>query len=249
MIYYSNIIFQQISLPIDLTVASTAQILQSTRVALYCTMGFGIINLVGAIPAFFIIDTVGRRTLLLTTFPFLALFNTLTAVGLAVKQYYLAVVAMYLFDIFYSPGEGPVPFVYASESMPIHMREKGMAFQLSTGWLFSWVIAFTGPSFILAFHPAGTFAYYGAWCVLLFFIILFAVPETRLLTLEELDFVFREVKMRTFAGHAWKTMLWHLRLRSERPPRLYEEAETRERQKRRSIFGVFSSDSRLKSSV
>ena len=44
-------------------------------------MGFGIINFLFAIPAVFKIDTFGRRNLLLTTFPFMALFQLLT--GLA----------------------------------------------------------------------------------------------------------------------------------------------------------------------
>lgn len=32
-----------------------------------------------------------------------------------------------LFSVAYSPGEGPVPFVYGSESMPLYCRDLGMS--------------------------------------------------------------------------------------------------------------------------
>ena len=40
---------------------------------------------------------------------------------------------IYLFDIFYSPGEGPVPFTYSAEVFPLSHR-KYVTFVLKT-WL------------------------------------------------------------------------------------------------------------------
>lgn len=37
----------------------------------------------------------------------------------------LLLVGMYLFAVAYSPGEGPVPFVYSAESMPLYNRDLG----------------------------------------------------------------------------------------------------------------------------
>lgn len=65
-------------------------------------------------------DTFGRRSLLLATFPFLAIFQ-FTIVGfvktknsqgtLSTSNLAGLVTAMYLYCAFYSVGEGPVPFV------------------------------------------------------------------------------------------------------------------------------------------
>lgn len=41
----------------------------STQSALAASLGFGIVNFLFALPAFYTIDTFGRRNLLLTTFP------------------------------------------------------------------------------------------------------------------------------------------------------------------------------------
>ena len=87
-------------------------------------MGIGIINFTCALPAFYTIDTFGRRNLLLVTFPFLALFQLLNAIAFKLKgaaQTRLIITGMYLFSIAYSPGEGPVPFVRIIQ-VPITIR-------------------------------------------------------------------------------------------------------------------------------
>ena len=88
--------------------------------ALLASWGFGIINFVFAWPAIWTIDTYGRRALLLFTFPNMCW--TLLAAGLCFlipesSKAHLGLIALfvYLFDAFYSPGEGPVPFTYSAE--------------------------------------------------------------------------------------------------------------------------------------
>lgn len=78
-------------------------------------------------PAIWTIDTFGRRTLLLFTFPNMAW--SLLAAGFAnyipeSSPAHLGVIAMfvYIFAAFYSPGEGPVPFTYSAEVFPLSHR-------------------------------------------------------------------------------------------------------------------------------
>ncbi|RMJ15006.1 hypothetical protein CDV36_005316 [Fusarium kuroshium] len=66
-------------------------------------------------------------------------------------------------------------------------------------WFFNSVIGLTFPSILTAFSPQGTFFWYASWNAVLFVIIYFFLPETRSLTLEELDRVF-EVPMWTHAN-------------------------------------------------
>jgi len=102
-------------------------------------MGFGIINFLLAVPAVYTIDTFGRRSLLLATFPFMALFHLVTGLGFLCegrarkilvmvgmcKSYYVCISGNPAgtdgclvdgFGVAYSPGEGPVPFVESPES-------------------------------------------------------------------------------------------------------------------------------------
>jgi hypothetical protein len=133
--------------------------------ALYASIGFGALNFVFAIPAIFTIDTFGRRSLLLATFPNMAwtLFVAGGCLYITSETTRLALVALfvYLFTIAYSIGEGPVPFMYSAEVFPLVQREQGMAF--ATSWCFLWaaVLGLTFPRMLRAFTPAGSFFFYG----------------------------------------------------------------------------------------
>ncbi|OAF98792.1 uncharacterized protein CC84DRAFT_1233950 [Paraphaeosphaeria sporulosa] len=182
------------------------------RDALLISMGFGIINFLFAIPAIWTIDSFGRRNLLLSTFPFMALFQIIMVIAFALPgrssaQHVLVILGMYLFGVAYSPGEGPVPFVYSAESMPLYNRDFGMGIVTSVNWFWNFFISITWPKFSSAFGTSGAFGWYAAWCVIGFFMILFFVPETKDMTLEELDQVFDHRTM-DYVNYGMKELKW-----------------------------------------
>lgn len=66
---------------------------------------------------------------------------------------------IYFYTIFYSSGEGPVPFTYSAEVYPLYIRELGMSLATATTWLFNFVVSFTFPSLLRAFKPQGAFGW------------------------------------------------------------------------------------------
>lgn len=114
---------------------------------------------------------------------------------------------MYLFGVAYSPGEGPVPFVYSAESMPLYNRDFGMGIVTSINWFWNFFISITWPKFSAAFTASGAFGWYAAWCFIGWWMILFFVPETKDLTLEELDQVFG-VETREHIAHGKRELVW-----------------------------------------
>ncbi|KAF2265060.1 hypothetical protein CC78DRAFT_532691 [Lojkania enalia] len=184
----------------------------SNNAALLISMGFGVINFLFALPAVWTIDTFGRRNLLLSTFPFMALFQVLMVIAFSLPdrstaQQVLAILGMYLFGIAYSPGEGPVPFVYSAESMPLYNRDFGMGIVTSINWFWNSFISITWPKFNTAFTTAGAFGWYAAWCALGWWMVLLFVPETKDLTLEELDQVF-EHSTKTHMEFGMQQLKW-----------------------------------------
>ena len=193
-------------------------------------MGTGILNWVFAVPALFTIDRWGRRNLLLFTFPFLSLTLLWTGMSFFIPKSSparigMVTTGMYLFEVFYSPGEGPVPFTYSAEAFPVHVRDVGMSWATATTWCFNFVISFTWPHLQTAFTVQGAFGWYAGWCAILWFLILWFVPETKALTLEELDQVF-SVSTRKHMKYQSKNAIWHfnkwiLRRKQEPLPPLY----------------------------
>ena len=95
--------------------------------ALAASCGFALIGFLFAWVAIFTIDTFGRRSLLLITFP--QMFWTLLAAGCCFwipsdsrAHLGLIITFIYIYTAFYSAGEGPVPFPYSAEVFPLSHR-------------------------------------------------------------------------------------------------------------------------------
>ncbi|TFA99898.1 Polyol transporter 5 [Trichoderma ghanense] len=182
--FYSSTIFKQSGI--------------SDYTALWASFGFGIINFLFAWPAVWTIDTFGRRALLLFTFP--NMFWTLLAAGLCYliepdvvnSTPRIATVAtfVYLFAAFYSPGEGPVPFMYSAEVFPLSHREIGMSWAVATNNFWASVLSLTFPRMLTAMTATGAFSFYAGLNLVALALIFLFVPETKQKTLEELDYVF-----------------------------------------------------------
>jgi MFS family permease len=177
----------------------------SLQGSLLASFGFGLVNFAFAWPAVWTIDTFGRRGLLLFTFPNMAW--TLLAAGMAYfipssSRAHLGVVTffIYVYDAFYSPGEGPVPFTYSAEVFPLSHREVGMSWAVATNNFWATVVSITFPRQLRAFGVSGAFGFYAAMNVIAFCMIFCFVPETKQRTLEELDYVFG-VPTRTHAKY------------------------------------------------
>lgn len=183
----------------------------SNLTALLASFGFGLVNFVFAWPAVWTIDTWGRRTLLLFTFPNMAW--TLLAAGLCflipdTSRAHLGMIAffVFLFAAFYSPGEGPVPFTYSAEVFPLSHREVGMAWAVATCLFWAAVLSISFPRILIAFGHVGAFGFYAGLNVTALVLIFLFVPETKQRTLEELDYVFA-VPTRTHAKYQLFTAL------------------------------------------
>lgn len=75
-----------------------------------------------------------------------------------------------------------------------------MTWAVSVCWFFNGVLALTFPALMDAFTPTGAFCWYAAWNIFGFIYTYSLLPETKQLSLEELDEVF-SVSNRTHAAY------------------------------------------------
>lgn len=184
-----------------------------------------------AIPALYTIDKLGRRTLLIATFP--NMFWTLLATGLsfyapAGTNLRLGLIAtfIFIFVAFYSPGEGPCAFVYSAEAFPLSHREVGMSWAVATNNFWAAVLSLTFPRMLQALTPTGAFGFYAGLNIIALLMIFFWLPETKERSLEELDYIFavptrQHMKYQVTQVLPWWCKRWLLFQKGAVCPELY----------------------------
>ena len=169
-------------------------------VALLKSVAVGFTNLVFTMAALLIIDHFGRKRLMLvgsigyiislsvTAWAFFA-FQTLDADGNAVLSEpggTVVLVSLLVFIASHAFGQGAVIWVFISEIFPNRLRARGQALGSSTHWVMAAAISWTFP--IIAEASGGfTFAFYAACMVLQLGWVIFIMPETKGVPLEQIQ--------------------------------------------------------------
>lgn len=184
-----------------------------------------------AIPAFYTIDTWGRRALLLATFPNMCWALLATGMCFFIPESSPASIGLialfiFIFVAFYSPGEGPCAFVYSAECFPLSHREVGMSWAVATNNFWAAVLGLTFPRMLLAFTAQGSFGFYAALNIIALIAIFLFLPETSKRSLEELDYVFavstrRHAKYQLTEVLPWWIQRYVLRKKGLSSPQLY----------------------------
>lgn len=147
----------------------------------------GFTNLIFTIIAMAIIDRVGRKTLLLVgSVGCAACLGGVAAVFLSGTHEGYLVWLLVGFIAFFGFSQGAVIWVYLSEVFPNRVRGKGQSLGSFTHWIMNAAISWTFP--VIASHSHGApFVFFAAMMVVQFFVVLFAYPETKGFTLEQMQ--------------------------------------------------------------
>jgi MFS family permease len=145
-------------------------------------------NLLFTLLALFLIDRAGRRPLLMIGGAGAAVCLALTAVGLSgpAGSGRLVLAGLLGFVAFHAIGQGAVIWVFISEIFPNRVRGKGQALGSFTHWVAAALVSWTFPGLMRAFG-APVFGFFSAMMVLQLFFAWKLMPETRGLSLEEVE--------------------------------------------------------------
>ncbi|KXH67587.1 hypothetical protein CSAL01_03626 [Colletotrichum salicis] len=174
------------------------------RDAMFFSLGYGAVNFIFGLPAIRTIDTLGRRKWLILTLPVMALFMLLAGVSFNIHNpdAKVPVVALFilLFAAAYSPGLGPIPFTYASESFPLSHREAGAAVAIAVNLGFAGLLSVFFPRINSGLGDGGSLYLFAGLNILALFMVFLLLEETKRRSLEDLDLVFA-VSKRQFVKH------------------------------------------------
>jgi MFS transporter, sugar porter (SP) family len=158
------------------------------------------VNMLFTFPAIRLVEKWGRKKLLYVgaimmlvtmiaagvTFQMVGAVSDPAMIGSTPKAVLLASVILYIFG--FAVSWGPVVWLVCSEIFPLEGREIGMTITTMVNWTFAGLVMANALSFMQAHGNASIFYVFAGFCVLAVVFVALFVPETKGITLEEMEF-------------------------------------------------------------
>ncbi|KAK9459490.1 MFS monosaccharide transporter [Lipomyces oligophaga] len=186
LIYYSPTLFQTMGLGYNmrLIMAGALNSLQA----------------VGTATGFITMESIGRRKLLLGGAAIMGVSHIIIAVLVGLysdswpthnAEAWTSVAFLFFFMFGYAACWGPVPWAMPAEIFPSSLRAKGVALSTCSNWFNNFIIGLITPPMIDG-AGFGTYVFFGAFSILAGIWTFFFVPETKGVTLEQMDKLFKD---------------------------------------------------------
>lgn len=157
--------------------------------SLFQTTLVGLTNVIFTVLAMRVIDKTGRKKLMLIGAAGMAicyvLIGYLFQTGKTESWFLLSL--LIVTPAFFAFGLGPTVWVMLSEIFPNKIRGAAMSVSTFALWVACYLLTLTFPVFVEVFNAANTFWIYAAICVIGFVVILKYLPETKGISLEQLE--------------------------------------------------------------
>ncbi|KAF9269149.1 MFS monosaccharide transporter [Marasmius fiardii PR-910] len=178
-----------------------------------------VVNVVMTLPGIWGVERFGRRTLLLwgavgmcvCEFIVAIVGVTVSVENIAGQKVLIAFVCIYI--AFFASTWGPIAWVITGEIFPLQVRAKAMSMSTASNWLWNFGIGYATPYLVnnvpgSAGLESKVFFIWGSTCLCCAIFTLFCVPETKGLSLEQIDLMYQNT-------YPWKAGSFRERLISE----------------------------------
>ncbi len=159
----------------------------SPQAALGTAAAMSVVLGLGTFVGLFLIDRLGRRTLLIVGSIGCIAAHFATAAAFVFDLGILAALCIFPFIVFFALGQGVVIWVFISEIFPQRFRAQGQSFGSFTHWTFCAVLTFVFPAMAATWAAAAIFAFFGTCLVAHLLWAIFICPETKGKALEEIN--------------------------------------------------------------
>lgn len=157
------------------------------QVALGTAAGMSVVLGLGTFAGLFLIDRIGRRTLLIIGSIGCIVAHFAAASAFVFDLGLLAAVCIFQFIVFFAVGQGVVIWVFISEIFPQKFRAQGQSWGSFTHWSFCAVLTFVFPAMAASWAPASIFTFFGVCLCAHLLWAIFICPETKGKKLEEFE--------------------------------------------------------------
>ncbi len=157
------------------------------KAALLQSVGIGVTNLIFTFVGLWLIDRLGRRTLL-----YIGSFGYIASLGLCAwafssENFAIVPACIFAFIAAHAVGQGAVIWVFISEIFPNRHRAQGQSLGSFTHWIFAALLTLFFPAMVTAFAPGVVFGFFCFMMVLQLLWVKLMVPETKGRPLEQIE--------------------------------------------------------------
>lgn len=161
----------------------------ATSESLFSSISIGVINLIFTFVGIALIDRLGRRQLML-----IGSVGYIISLGMVGWCFYsaadplLLLIFILVFIASHAVGQGAVIWVFISEIFPNKVRAAGQSWGTGTHWVFAALITLLAPIFLEMFkeNPYPIFFFFAGMMVWQLLWVIFKMPETKGISLEDL---------------------------------------------------------------
>ncbi len=157
------------------------------KAALLQSVGIGVTNLVFTFLGLWLIDRLGRRTLLyIGSFGYIASLGPCSWAFFS-ESFAIVPICIFAFIAAHAVGQGAVIWVFISEIFPNRHRAQGQSLGSFTHWIFAALLTTFFPSMVTAFAPGYVFGFFAFMMALQLIWVKLMVPETKGRPLEHIE--------------------------------------------------------------
>lgn len=163
-----------------------------THAQMWFTAAVGLTNVLATLIAFGLVDRLGRKPILYAGFAIMAIglgvVGTMMGMGIHSRgEQFFTVGMLLLFIVGFAMSAGPLIWTLCSEVQPLKGRDFGIACSTFTNWVTNMIVGATFLSLLSGFGNAQTFWLYAALNAVFIVLTFWLVPETKGVTLEQIE--------------------------------------------------------------
>lgn len=163
-----------------------------TAAQMWFTALVGLTNVLATFIAIALIDRWGRKPILYTGFAVMAaglgVVGAMMHIGInGQTEQYFTVAMLLLFIVGFAMSAGPLVWTLCSEIQPLKGRDFGIGVSTCTNWITNTIVGYTFLSLLNTIGNANTFWLYGALNAVFIVLTFWLVPETKGVTLEQIE--------------------------------------------------------------
>ena len=148
----------------------------------------GAINLIFTLIAMLLVDRIGRRRLMFVGCLCIAASHIAASLAYRAHMHGTWILVLTLCSIAcYAMSLAPVTWVLITEIFPNRVRSSAVSVAVAALWLASFTLTYTFPMLNHSLGTSGSFVVYGTICIAGAAMIVFAVPETKGRSLEQME--------------------------------------------------------------